>query len=60
LAKDAHCYFQAVTPSSIKSSLVGQGVKNLQAIFREARAQAPAILFFENRLSPRGIGAIEL
>ena len=55
LAQDANCYFQAIAPSTIKSSLVGQAVKNLQAIFAHARAQAPAILFFDeiDALFPR-------
>ncbi|NET36191.1 MAG: AAA family ATPase, partial [Cyanothece sp. SIO1E1] len=55
LAKDANCYFQAIAPSTIKSSLVGQAVKNLQALFAHARAQAPAILFFDeiDALFPR-------
>ncbi len=55
LAQDANCYFQAIAPSTIKSSLVGQAVKNLQAIFAYARTQAPAILFFDeiDALFPR-------
>ena len=37
-----------LTPGKIASPLAGQSVKNLQAIFTEARAQAPTVLLIDD------------
>ena len=47
LAKDANCELISVTPGKIKSPLVGQSVQNLQDIFIDARAKAPAIILLD-------------
>ena len=47
LAKDANCELISVTPGKIKSPLVGQSVQNIQDIFIDARAKAPAIILLD-------------
>lgn len=47
LAKDANCELISVTPGKIKSPLVGQSVQNLQDIFIDAQAKAPAIVLLD-------------
>ncbi|MEM8721878.1 MAG: AAA family ATPase [Cyanobacteria bacterium P01_G01_bin.39] len=46
-AQDANCELISVTPGKIKSPLVGQSVQNLQEIFRDAKANAPALILFD-------------
>ncbi|MEM7758448.1 MAG: AAA family ATPase [Cyanobacteria bacterium P01_A01_bin.40] len=46
-AQDANCELITVTPGKIKSPLVGQSVQNLQEIFVDAKAKAPAVILFD-------------
>lgn len=48
LAADARCELVTVTLGKVKSPHPGESALNLQDIFAEARAQAPAILFFDD------------
>ncbi|MEM1369500.1 MAG: AAA family ATPase, partial [Cyanobacteria bacterium P01_H01_bin.15] len=47
LASVSRLHFKSCTPGEIRSKYVGQGAQNLGDLFKEARQQSPAILFFD-------------
>ena len=55
LSAKAGWFFRAISPSEIKSTYQGGNLKNLQAIFADARDRSPCILFFDeiDSLFPR-------
>ena len=55
LAAKAGWFFRAISPSEVKSTYQGGSLKNLQAIFTDARDRSPCILFFDeiDSLFPR-------